>query len=347
MDNRQFGTTAEGTQATLYTIENGCGMRAQVTDFGATVVSLIVKDKAGKDTDVVLGYDDVASYQKQACYFGATVGRNCNRIADAKIVIDGVTYELEANDNENNLHSGSKGSSERFWKVKDYTDSRITFQLEDAHLTQGYPGNATMEVTYELTPENELAISYHAVSDKKTVFNFTNHAYYNLNGHASGDILGHTLQINASGYTPVKDAKAIPTGEVAPVEGTPFDFRKAKPVGQDIRADHVQLSYGNGYDHNFALDRGGVGMETAAVACGEKSGIRMEVITDCIGIQLYTANFIGGQQGKGGITYPNNGAMCLETQFFPNSINEPNFVSPLTNAGVPYESKTVYRFSIA
>ena len=154
MDNRQFGTTAEGTQATLYTIENGCGMRAQVTDFGATVVSLIVKDKAGKDTDVVLGYDDVTSYQKQACYFGATVGRNCNRIADAKIVIDGVTYELEANDNENNLHSGSKGSSERFWKVKDYTDSRITFQLEDAHLTQGYPGNATMEVTYELTPEN-------------------------------------------------------------------------------------------------------------------------------------------------------------------------------------------------
>lgn len=321
-------------------------MRAQITDFGASLVSLCVKDKDGNMQDVVLGYGEVAPYQSQTCYFGATVGRNCNRIADARFAIDGTEYTLEANDNENNLHSGSNGTSERFWEVKESAENSITFTLEDAHLAQGYPGNAVMEVTYEVTDENELAISYHASADQKTVFNFTNHAYFNLNGHASGDILDHMLQLHASHYTPVKDAKAIPTGEIAAVEGTPFDFREAKPVGRDIGADDIQLTYGNGYDHNFALDRTGDGMETAAVVCGTKSGIRMEVITDCIAIQLYTGNFIEGQKGKDGVTYPKHGAMCLETQYFPNSVNEPNFVSPLTEAGEAYDSKTVYKFTV-
>lgn len=347
MEKKLFGKTGEGQEATLFTIENSRGMSARITDFGATIVSLFVKDRNGQIQDIILGYDDVAAYQREGGYFGATVGRNCNRISDAKLVIDGVTYEIEANDHENNLHSGSKGTSKRFWNVKNYEDNKITFLLEDPHLTQGYPGNATIEVTYEITEDDELAISYHAVSDQKTVFNFTNHAYYNLNGHASGDILDCTLQIKASGYTPVKSAKAIPTGEIAPVEDTPFDFREAKPIGRDIRADHVQLTYGNGYDHNFALDRTGAGLEQVATAYGPKTGIQMEVLTDCIGMQLYTANFIGGQKGKGGVAYPNNGAMCLETQYFPNAINEPNFVSPLTEAGEAYESKTVYRFSIA
>lgn len=345
MEKTLFGKTAEGKEAALYTIGNAAGMRAQVTDFGAALVSLYVKDKDGNMRDVVLGYEEVAPYQSQTCYFGATVGRNCNRIADACFELDGTKYQLEANDNENNLHSGSNGTSERFWEVKECTDSRITFTMEDAHLAQGYPGNAVMEVTYEVTEDNGLAISYHASADQKTVFNFTNHSYFNLNGQESGDILDHMLQINASGYTPVKDAKAIPTGEVAAVEDTPFDFRRAKPVGQDIGADHIQLTYGNGYDHNFALDRKGDGMETAAVVCGTKSGIRMEVITDCIAMQLYTGNFIGGQKGKGGVVYPKHGAMCLETQYFPNSINEPGFVTPVTDAGESYDSRTIYKFT--
>lgn len=347
MEKTSFGRTAEGREAALYTIGNAGGMRAQITDFGAALVSLYVKDRDGNMQDIVLGYGDVAPYQSQTCYFGAVVGRNCNRIADARFEIDGTEYVLEANDNENNLHSGSNGTSERFWEVKEQADGRITFALEDAHLAQGYPGNASLEVTYEVTEDNGLSISYHASADQKTVFNFTNHAYFNLNGHASGDILGHLLQINASHYTPVKDAKAIPTGEIAPVAGTPFDFRREKPVGQDIGADDIQLTYGSGYDHNFVLDREGKGMETAAVVYGPESGIRMEVLTDCIAIQLYTGNFIEGQKGKDGAVYPKQGAMCLETQYCPNSVNDPNFTAPFTDAGAAYDSRTVYKFSVA
>lgn len=345
MEKTSFGRTAEGREAFLYTIGNCRGMRAQATDFGAALVTLFVKDRDGCMRDVVLGYDDVSSYQSQTCYFGATVGRNCNRIADARFAIDGTEYALEANDNENNLHSGSNGTSERFWEVKEHTDSRITFAMEDAHLAQGFPGNAKLEVTYEVTEDDELAITYHASADQKTVFNFTNHAYFNLNGHASGNVCDHTLQLKASHYTPVIDAKSIPTGEIAQVEHTPFDFRTAKPIGQDIEADNIQLTYGRGYDHNFVLDREKGGMQTAAVVCGPQSGIRMEVVTDCIAIQLYTGNFIEGQPGKGGVTYPKRGGMCLETQYFPNSVNEPAFAAPLTEAGESYDSKTVYRFT--
>lgn len=345
MEKTNFGKTAGGREAFLYTIGNCRGMRAQVTDFGAALVTLYVKDRDGCMRDVVLGYGEAAPYQSQTCYFGATVGRNCNRIAGARLVIDCTEYTLEANDNENNLHSGSNGTSERFWDVKEQSDSRITFAMEDAHLAQGFPGNAGMEVTYEVTEEDELVISYHASADQKTVFNFTNHAYFNLNGHDSGNVCDHTLQLKASYYTPVIDAKSIPTGEIAPVEHTPFDFRAAKPIGQDIEADHVQLVYGSGYDHNFVLDREKEGMQTAAVVYGPKSGIRMEVVTDCVAIQLYTGNFIEGQQGKGGVTYPKRGGMCLETQYCPNSVNEPKFAAPFTEAGESYNSKTIYRFT--
>lgn len=346
MNKKSFGRTADGRETALYTIKNRSGVSAQVTDFGATLVSLAVPDQKGNPVDVVLGYEDAAAYQRMGGYFGATVGRCCNRIANAKFEIDGTGYSLAANDNENNLHSGPKGLETRIWSVESCEDNRIVFAISDAHLEQGYPGNASITVTYEVTDDNGLAISYHATADQKTVFNFTNHAYFNLNGHDSGDILGCTLQVNASHYTPVKDAKAIPTGEIAPVEGTPFDFREAKPVGKDIGADDIQLAYGNGYDHNFALDRSGAGMETAAKVYGPKTGIQMEVITDCIGMQLYTGNGVRAQQGKGGFVYQKHAGLCLETQFFPNSVNEPNFVSPLTEAGKAYDSRTVYRFEI-
>ncbi|MCD7708298.1 MAG: galactose mutarotase [Clostridiales bacterium] len=347
MEKQAYGKTEDGREATLYTISNGNGMKAQLLDYGATLVSLIVPDRDGKPQDVVLGYTDVAEYESHTSYFGATVGRNCNRISDAKFTLDGVEYQVDVNDNENNLHSGKTGTSMRYWTVKDYAENRITFSIEDANLTQGFPGDAVMEVTYAITDDNGLSISYYGKSDKKTVFNMTNHAYFNLNGHASGNVLEQTLKVNASHYNPLKSAKAIPTGENADVAGTPFDFREEKTIGRDIKQDNVQLSYPGGYDHNFVLDRKGDGMETAAVAYGPKTGIRMEVITDCIAMQLYTANTIGDQAGKGGAIYPDYGAMCLETQYCPNAINEPNFVSPITGANEEYRSKTIYRFSVA
>ena len=252
MEKKQFGRTAQGA-ATLYAIANTKGMRVLVTDFGATLVSIFVKDKNGADTDVILGYEDAAEYEKQTCYFGATVGRNCNRISDAKIMIDDTQYILDANDNENNLHSGANGLSERIWEVKEYQENKITLTAEDADMQQGFPGNAAVAVTYEVTEENGLKITYHATADKKTLFNFTNHSYFNLNGE--GTAMDHVLQIKASHYTPVKSEKAIPTGEIASVEGTPFDFRTPKIIGQDIDADNEQLRYGNGYDHNYAIDK--------------------------------------------------------------------------------------------
>lgn len=342
MEKKYFGRTKAGEETFLYTIANTKGMRVLLTDFGAALVSVFVKDKNGRDTDVILGYDDVSSYEKETNYFGATVGRNCNRISNAEITIDDVHYMLEANDNENNLHSGSNGFSERIWTVKEHRDNSITLTIEDADMQQGFPGNASVELTFEVTEENGLKITYHAVSDKKTVFNFTNHAYFNLNGE--GTAMNHVLQIRASHYTPVQNAKAIPTGEIAAVDGTPFDFREPKPIERDITADNEQLKFGNGYDHNYAIDKEQEGMETIAAVYSEKSGIRMEVSTDCIGIQLYTANFIGGQKGKVGVIYNDRDAFCLETQYFPNAVNEPNFTTPVTEAGEPYDSTTIYTF---
>jgi aldose 1-epimerase len=345
MEQRQFGYTKDGREATCYTIGNHEGMKVLVTDYGATLVSIFVPDRRGNLTDVILGCEDVAAYEKQSCYFGAVVGRNCNRISGAKFAIDGVEYSLEPNDRGNNLHSGSEGLSGRFWTVKEHQENRITLEITDEDRRQGFPGNATIQVTYEVTEENALVISYAAASDQKTVFNFTNHSYFNLNGAGNGTILDHTLQIRASYFTPT-DEKAIPTGELRPVEGTPFDFRREKRIGADIEAEDEQLGYGSGYDHNFALDKETSGLELVATAYSSTSGIRMKVSTDCIGMQLYSANFIGGQPGKNGVVYQNCGAFCLETQYFPNAINEPNFATTLTEEGETYESKTIYTFSV-
>ncbi len=346
MLKQNFGKIKNGQEASLYSIANSKGMEVRSTDYGATVVSIFVNDKNGARRDVVLGYDDALSYDSNGNYFGSTVGRNCNRISGARISIDGTEYALEPNDRGNNLHSGSKGLSRMIWKVKSHEESRITYQYVSPDLEEGYPGNATVEVTFEVTEDNDFVISYHAVSDKKTVFNMTNHSYFNLNGHNAGTILDHVLMLQASHYTPVKDEKSIPTGEIAAVEGTPFDFRTAKPVGRDICAEHEQISYSCGYDHNFAIDRTKDGEEKAAEVYSAESGIKMEVFTDCPGIQLYTANGIKGQIGKGNTAYPDYGALCLETQYFPNAINEPAFETPLTDADVPYDSTTRYRFSI-
>lgn len=346
MRKTSFGTTKSGCAASTYEIGNGRGVRLIATDFGATVVSIFVKDKDGTERDVILGYDDLADYECPGSYFGATVGRNANRIANAKVTIDGVEYELEKNDNENNLHSGSNGVSLKMWDVEEYTDTKITFGYTSKDMEQGFPGNCQMHVTYEVTEQNEFKISYHIVSDKKTVINMTNHSYFNLAGQENGNVLDQTLQIAASHYTPMKDSKSIPTGEIASVEGTPFDFRKEKPIGQDIKASHEQLIFANGYDHNFAIDKTKDGVEKIASAYCSKSGIRMDVYTDLPGVQLYTANFVGGQHGKNGAVYVQNSAFCLETQYYPNAANEPNFASPVFDAGQPYDSTTVYAFSV-
>ena len=346
MNKQYFDTTKNGVEVSKYTIENAKGMQAVLTDFGATVVDLLVPDRDGNMVDVSLGYDNVNSYDEETTYFGAIVGPYANRIADAKFELDGVEYKLDANNNENNLHSGFSTWAKQVWTVKEHTANKIVFTYNAKHLEQGFPGNMTCDVTYEITDNNELEISYYAVSDQKTTFNMTNHLYFNLNGCVSGDVLGQELMIKASHYTPVKSAKAIPTGENAPVEGTPFDFRVAKTIGRDIKVENDQLTYGLGYDHNFAIDKETDGMEKVAEAYAPESGIAMEVYTDCIGIQLYTGNFIEGQIGKRGHKHVKHEGFCLETQYFPNSINEPNFVRPITEANEPYETKTVYAFSV-
>ncbi len=346
MSKTLFGTTGKGKEAYKYSIENANGMKAVITDFGATIIDLYVPDKNGNLRDVSLGYDSVEPYEKEVTYFGATVGPYANRVSDAKIEIDGIEYQLDVNDNENNLHSGFNTMAKNVWDVKEHTANKIVFSYENPHLAQGFPGNMTVELTYEISEDNQLKIAYHGVSDKKTTFNMTNHTYFNLNGQDSGNVHEQELWIKASGYTPVKSSKAIPTGEVASVEGTPFDFRVAKPIGKDIVVENEQLTFGNGYDHNFAVDKETDGIEKIAEAYSPESGIVMEVLTDCIGIQLYTGNFIGGQKGKNGHVYVNREGFCLETQYYPNSINEPNFVRPITEAGEAYDTVTIYGFGV-
>ena len=346
MEKQIFGKNDRNQDVYKYRIENKQGMKVVLTDIGAAVVELWVKDRSGTWKDVALGYDDVKQYENEGTYFGAIVGRYANRISDAKIEIDGIVYALDANDHENTLHSGKHSMGKKVWSVKEYIENKIVFTYTSADLEQGFPGTAVCEVTYEVTEDNALEISYYAVSDKKTVFNMTNHTYFNLNGHDAGTILEHELQMKASGYTPIKDSKSIPTGEIAAVEGTPFDFRAAKCIGRDIETDFEQLIFGQGYDHNFVIDKEEAGIEKIAEAYSEDSGIQMDVWTDCMGVQLYTGNFLNNDAGKNGCHYVRRAGFCLETQCFPNAINEPNFVSPIVDAGLPYETKTIYKFLV-
>lgn len=339
-----FGTTSGGMPVKKYVLTNSKEMKVVLTDFGAAVVDLLVKGNDGL-VNVSLSYDNPLAYEKEATYFGAVVGPYANRIADAKFEIDGVLYQLIRNDNENSLHSGCDTLAKKIWNVKELEENRIVFSYNAKDLEQGFPGNIHYEVTYEVTEENELVITYYAISDKKTLLNMTNHTYFNLNGATSGSVEEHELWIKASAYTPVRSAKAIPTGEIASVEGTPFDFREAKTIGRDIHADFEQLQFGQGYDHNFALDKETDGVEKIATAYAKDTGIQMDVWTDCVGVQLYTGNFMEGQIGPEGYIYQKHGGFCLETQYFPNSANEDKFVRPLVEANMPYKTTTIYAFS--
>ena len=341
-----FGTNAKGQEVYKYTLKNRKGMQVSFLNLGAAVHELYVPSKDGQLVQVSAIYDNPLSYEKETTYFGAIVAPYANRISDAKFEIDGEVYVTDANNNENSLHSGANGIAKKIWAVKEQTEQKIVFAYDAKDLEQGFPGNIHYEVTYEVTDENTLAISYYAMSDKKTTINMTNHTYFNLAGAFSGSVENQELWIKASHYTPVKDAKAIPTGEIAPVEDTPFDFREAKTIGRDIKESFDQLIYGQGYDHNFALDKESLEVEKIAMAYAPQTGIQMDVWTDCIGVQLYTGNFMEGQIGPNGHIYVKHGAFCLETQYFPNAINETNFVCPITEANEPYKTKTVYAFLV-
>ena len=332
-----FGPIPTGGDAYLYTISYG-QLKAVLSDFGATLVRLYVPDSQGNAEDVVLGFDSPAAYAASDTYLGATVGRNANRIKGAAIVVGNKTYSLCANDGINNLHSGPDGYERRLWDVISHDESSICFALHSPHLDQGFPGNADIRVTYQLTTDS-LEIRYEGVCDRDTVFNMTNHSYFNLAGHQRPqEAMKQTLSMPARFFTPA-NRESIPTGEKRSVEGTPMDFRAPKPLGQDIGADYEPLHLQKGYDHNFE-----VFCNPCAFLSHSGSGRSMAVYTDCPGVQVYTANYTNGL-GKDGQVYTPRCGVCLETQFFPDAIHNPEWAQPVVKAGEKYQSKTVYRFS--
>ncbi|MEE0597144.1 MAG: aldose epimerase family protein [Agathobacter sp.] len=344
MKTEAFGSIQSGKKATLYILENKNHTVVKVTDFGATLVSVLFADKDGVMKDMVLGYDDAASYEKGTSCFGATIGRNGNRIKDARFTIDGKEWVIEANENNNSLHSGKNGFNHLMWEMKESGDNYVTFYHYSPQEEQGFPGNMHVTVTYTLDDEDTVHITYHAKADADTVMNFTNHSYFNLAGHDSGVMLDQKLQLFADAYTPDEDSHSIPTGEIAPVAGTPMDFTTMKPIGQDINADFEQLHFTGGYDHNYVLsDKPGTMRQMAKAEC-DASGIAMDAYTECCGVQLYAGNFIGTQTGKGGVTYGDRHGFCLESQFYPNAVNEKNFPSPVVPADTEYHSETKYHF---
>ena len=337
-----FGSTSKKEEAVLYTLTNENGMSASITNYGAALVKLNVPDKEGKLRDVVLGYDDVTGYEKGGGSFGAPVGRNANRIGGAVITIQDKTYELEKNDNGNNLHSGTNYYNKRIWNVGEKTDSKIEFVLHSPDGDQGYPGTLDMHVTYELTEDNELRLIYDAVPDQDTIINMTNHSYFNLDGHDSGNVLKELVTLDADYFTRA-DAQSIPTGDVVDVTGTPLDFRIPRARGEAIDADYEAVRLGKGYDHNWVLKNNGK-FDKVAQAVSEKSGIVMEVWTDLPGMQMYTANFLDNEHGKNGAVYGIRDAVCFETQYFPDAVHHENFASPICKKGMPYHTVTSYKF---
>lgn len=337
-----FGSTSKKEEAVLYTLTNENGMSASITNYGAALVKLNVPDKEGNLRDVVLGYDDVTGYEKGGGSFGAPVGRNANRIGGAVITIQDKTYELEKNDNGNNLHSGTNYYNKRIWNVGEKTDSKIEFVLHSPDGDQGYPGTLDMHVTYELTEDNKLRLIYDAVPDQDTIINMTNHSYFNLDGHDSGNVLKELVTLDADYFTRA-DAQSIPTGELVDVTGTPMDFRMPRALGEAIDADYEAVRLGKGYDHNWVLKNNGK-FDKVAQAVSEKSGIVMEVWTDLPGMQMYTANFLDNEHGKNGAVYGIRDAVCFETQYFPDAVHHENFASPICKKGMPYHTVTSYKF---
>jgi aldose 1-epimerase len=341
-----YGILPDGREVSCYTMENSSGFSASILDWGGTITNLLVPDKAGNRADVMLAHKDLAGYVENPGSFGALIGRNSNRIAGSKIVIAGKEYALTANNGANNLHGGPRGVKNRLFSAEVRTANNqpvLLLSLTIPDLDDEFPGNLNVNVAYAVTGDNSLMIDYRAVSDKDTVINMTNHAYFNLAGHNSGSILDHVLELDASFYTPAA-ADSVPTGELLSVEGTPFDFRTPKPIGKDIAADVEQLRMFGGYDHNLMLN--GSGYRKVATLTEPKSGRVMTTFTDLPCIQLYSANkFPLPVTEKDNADYHNYQGLCLETQTCPNAAQTPWLVSPIYAAGQEYSTTTAYQFS--
>ena len=345
---RTFGTLPSGEEVQIYHLENKSGAFAEVLQFGAILVKLCVPDRDGRLTDVVLGYDDLAGYEVNGCFFGATIGRSGNRIAQSRFTLDGKEIVLTPNEGANNLHSGPDGFEKKMWTASEISEDKnaVTFSRISPDGENGFPGEFNVSVTYEMTEENELRIVYGGVCDQTTIVNMTNHSYFNLAGEGSGSAMDQYLTIHAEQYTPVGEG-SIPLGENAAVEGTPMDFRKAHKIGDEIEADFEQLRITGGYDHNYVTDGyNKASIREIAEAWSEKTGIQMNVLTDCPCVQFYAANFVDQKHGKNGHVYNKREAFCLETQVEPNAVNVENFHSPILEAGERYYSETIYRFSV-
>ena len=337
METTIFGKTPGGSLAHLYTITGG-GVTAKVSDFGATLVQLWVPDKHGDLADVVLGYDTAEEYADHDGCLGATVGRNANRIHNAAFPLAGRSVQLTATEGPNNLHSGPGFYFKRMWQVEEYNEHTICFHLESPSGDQGFPGNADIHVRYALTPEATLVITYDGICDRPTVFNMTNHSYFNMAGHERSELcMDQELTMAARHFLP-DDAASIPTGELRSVVGTPMDFRTPKSIGRDLNEEYDALLLQHGYDHNFE-----VFCNPAAILKDPHSGRTMAVTTDCPGIQLYSGNFLD-VMGKNGVHYPKHGGVALETQYYPDSVNHPEWKQPIFQAGEPYHSVTAYHF---
>ena len=343
MQKRSFGTTRDGKEVFLFSLENKNGVKAEVTNFGANLVNLLVPDKDGNIEDVVLGFDDVSGYEINPSYFGAVIAPSANRIGGGSFELNGTTYLLKKNNGENNLHSDDElGSHKKVWDVIEQENS-ITFVLKNADGELGFPGNKEFKVTYSLDEENGLQIQYEANSDKDTIINPTNHSYFNLKGHKNGTIVDHKITLMASNYTPA-DETSIPYGEIVSVEGTPMDLRQELVIGDKIDSDFEQLNFAAGYDHNWVTDECNGKIRKIAIVKAPGDIRIMEVYTDLPGVQFYAGNFIDAQTGKSGAFYNKRSGLCLETQCYPDSIHKPNFPSVVYGPGKDYKSTTIYKF---
>jgi aldose 1-epimerase len=345
-----FGHLSDGTEVDAFTFTNGNGVVVRAITYGGIITSLRVPDSSGRLDDVVLGYDNLAGYVENNPYFGAIIGRYGNRIAGGRFTLDGKTYTLATNNGPNHLHGGVKGFDKVVWDAEPFENGDsvgVVFSYTSPDGEEGYPGNLDVRVTYTLTADDELVFDYYAVTDEPTPVNLTQHSYFNLAGDGSGDILDHQLMINADYFTPV-DSTLIPTGEIEPVAGTPFDFRTPTAIGARIDQDDDQLSNGLGYDHNFVLARGDSAMKHAARVFEPQTGRVMDVYTTEPGLQFYSGNFLDGSiTGKGGHVYRYRNGFCLETQHFPDSPNKPQFPSTILRPGKEYRSRTSYVFSVS
>jgi aldose 1-epimerase len=345
---RSFGKLADGAEVDLYTLTNLNGVELQISTYGAAIVSLKTPDRNGNFSDIVLGYDDPQGYVDDTSYLGNLIGRYANRIANGRFKLAGVEYKLAQNNAPNTLHGGPTGFHKRLWQAREVKRPNavaLEVSYKSADGEEGFPGNLSVTTTFVLTNTNELRIEYAATTDKTTVVNLTDHAYFNLKGPGEGTILDHVMRINANRFTPV-DENLIPTGELKSVKGTPLDFTKPTVIGTRIEQNYEQLLRGKGYDHNYVLNKVGKQLSLAAQVYEPTTGRTLEMWTTEPGVQFYTGNFLDNVRGKGGKIYERRGAFCLEAQHFPDSPNQPAFPSTTLRPGQKYTQTTVYKFSV-